>query len=48
MSAIVNAYVDGDDEHIVLVQRDEAGARITHRVLADYAIYFRNGEVPGD
>jgi DNA polymerase elongation subunit (family B) len=48
MSAIVNAYIDGDDEHIVLVQRDEAGARITHRVLADYAIYFRNGEVPGD
>ena len=48
MSAIVNAYVDGGEEHVVLCQRREDGSLATHRVLADYCVYFRQDEVPGE
>ncbi len=36
MSSVVNAYVDGDDEHVVLLHRNEDGTLAHHRVQADY------------
>ena len=46
MPSIVNAFVDNDDEHLVLLHRADNGDLESHRVLADFAIYFRKDDVP--
>ena len=45
VSSIVNAYVESDEEHILLLHRAESGELKTHRVLADYAVYFDRADV---
>jgi DNA polymerase elongation subunit (family B) len=45
MSSVVNAYLEGDEEHVRLLHRAEDGCLDTHRVLADFCVYFRRDEV---
>jgi DNA polymerase elongation subunit (family B) len=46
LSAVVNAYVEADDEHILLLHRnEETGELRRHRVVAEHAIYFRRTDV---
>jgi|GEM_PF-3659383 len=46
MSSVVNAYVEADDEHLLLLHRDEeTGELLRHRVRAEHAVYFRRSDV---
>jgi DNA polymerase elongation subunit (family B) len=46
VTEIVNAFVDADEEHVVLLHRAGDGSLQSHRVPADYCVYFRREDVP--
>jgi DNA polymerase elongation subunit (family B) len=41
MTSLSNAYLEGDDEHVALLHREEDGRLLIHRAQADFAVYFR-------
>ncbi len=48
MSALVNAFLERDEERVCLLHRAPDGKLLVHRAPADYAIYLRADEVPDD
>jgi DNA polymerase elongation subunit (family B) len=48
VSAIVNAFLERDEERVCLLHRAPDGRLLVHRAPADYAIYLRKDEVPDD